>query len=190
MRQGIVPVMPRLFLLAIPVLPAAALGAALLVRNDVPPPVFEAAPSPTVVPTSPPLVVDVSGAVARPGVYRLPPGARVVDGVAAAGGFTTEADRTSINQAAILRDGARIYVPRPGELPPAGSSGSDAERKVNLNQAGVAELEGLPGIGPNTAARIVHSREAKPFARADDLQTRGLVAPRVFADLRDAVTVR
>lgn len=182
--------MPRLVLLAIPILAAAGLGAALLVRNDAPPPVFEAAPSPTVAPTAAPLVVDVAGAVARPGVYRLPPGARVIDALAAAGGFTTEADRTGLNQAAALRDGGRVYVPRPGELPPAGSSGSDAERKVNINLAAAAELEGLPGIGPNTAARIVHSREAKPFARADDLQTRGLVSPRVFADLRDSVTVR
>lgn len=182
--------MPRPILLAAPALAAAALGTALLVRNDVPPPVFEPAPAPTAAPTAAPLIVDVSGAVARPGVYRLPPGARVVDAVAAAGGFSTEADRTSINQAALLRDAARVYVPRPGELPPAGSTGSDAERKVNLNIAAAAELEGLPGIGPNTAARIVHSRESKPFARADDLQTRGLVSPRVFADLRDSVTVR
>ncbi|HUQ17803.1 MAG TPA: SLBB domain-containing protein [Candidatus Saccharimonadales bacterium] len=182
--------MPRLVLLAIPILAAAGVGATLLVRDDVPPPVFEAAPSPTAAPTPAPLVIDVAGAVARPGVFRLPPGARVVDAVAAAGGFTADADRTSINQAAPLRDGARVYVPRPGEPPPAGSSGSEAERKVNLNLAGAAELEGLPGIGPSTAARIVHSREGKPFARADDLQTRGLVSPRVFADLRDSVTVR
>lgn len=182
--------MPRLFLLALPVLAVAGLGAVLFVRDDVPPPVFEAAPSPTAAPTAAPLVVDVSGAVARPGVFRLPAGARIVDAVAAAGGFATDADRTSINQAALLRDGARVYVPKPGEPPPAGSSGSDAERKVNLNLASAAELEGLPGIGPNTAARIVRSRAAKPFARIDDLQTRGLVSPRVFADLRDSVTIR
>lgn len=182
--------MPRLFLLAIPILAVAGLGAAVFLRDDAPPPVLEAAPSPTVAPTPPSLVVDVSGAVARPGVIRLPAGARIVDALAAAGGFTADADRAALNQAALLRDGARVYVPKPGEAPPAGSSGSDAERKVNLNLASAAELEGLPGIGPNTAARIVHSREAKVFARTDDLQTRGLVSPRVFADLRDQVTVR
>lgn len=183
--------MPRLLLLVIPTLViAAGLGAVVIARDDAPPPVLEPAPAPTVVPAAPPLVVDVAGAVVRPGVIRLPAGARVVDALTAAGGFAPDADRGALNQAAPLRDGARVYVPKPGELPPAGSSGSDAERKVNLNQASVAELEALPGIGPNTAGRVVRSRESKPFARTDDLQTRGLVSPRVFADLRDLVTVR
>ena len=182
--------MPRLILLAIPILALAALGTAIFLRDDTPPPVLEAAPSPTVAPTPASLTVDVSGAVVRPGVIRLPAGARIVDALAAAGGFTADADRAALNQAALLRDGARVHVPRPGEAPWAGSSGSDAERKVNLNAASAVELEGLPGIGPNTAARIVHSREGRPFARTDDLQARGLVSPRVFADLRDQVTVR
>jgi len=181
---------PRLFLLAIPALAAAGLVVGVLARDDEPPPVLEAAPSPTVAPTPPPLVVDVAGAVARPGVVRLPGGSRVVDAIRAAGGFAPEADRAALNQAAPLRDGARIYVPRPGELVPAGSSGSEAERKLNLNLASAIELEVLPGIGPSTAARIVRSREGRPFAKAEELQTRGLVSPRVFADLRDLVTIR
>ena len=84
----------------------------------------------------------------------------------------------------------RIYVPRPGEMIPAGSLGSDAEKKVDLNHASAAELEGLPGIGPSTAARIVRSRDARPFARVEEVQTRGLVPPRVFADIRDLLTTR
>ena len=182
--------MPRLFLLAIPVLVVAGIIAGLLSRDDAPPPVLEAAPSPSVVPTAPPLTVDVAGAVVRPGVIRLPAGSRVVDALAAAGGFAPDADRAALNQAAPLRDGARVYVPKPGELPPSGSSGSDAERKVNLNLASAADLEALPGIGPNTAARIIRSREGRPFTRSDELQTRGLVSPRVFGDLRDLVTIR
>ena len=181
---------PRLLLLAIPVFAVVGLGAAVVRRDEAPPPVFEAAPSPTAIATPPPLVVDVSGAVARPGVIRLPAGSRIVDAIAAAGGFAAEADRAALNQAAVLRDGARVYVPKPGELPPAGSSGSDAERRVNLNLSTATELEGLPGIGPSTAARIIRSRESKPFARADELQTRGLVSPRVFAELRDLITIR
>ncbi len=182
--------MPRLFLLAIPILVVAGIIAGLLTRDDGPAPVLEAAPSPSVVPSAPPLIVDVAGAVARPGVIRLPAGSRVVDALAAAGGFAPDADRAALNQAALLRDGARVYVPKPGELPPSGSSGSDAERKVNLNLASAADLEALPGIGPNTAMRIIRSREGRPFTRADELQTRGLVSPRVFADLRDLVTIR
>ena len=182
--------MPRLFLLAIPVLAAAGLVAGVLARDDGPPPALDAAPSPSVVPTAPPLVVDVAGAVARPGVVRLPGGSRVIDAIAAAGGFAQDADRAALNQAAPLRDGARVYVPKPGELPPAGSSGSDAERKLNLNLASAAELEALPGIGPSIAARIVRSRDGRPFAKPEELQTRGLVSPRVFADLRDLVSIR
>ena len=182
--------MPRLLLLAIPLLAAAGLAAGVLARDDGPQPMLEAAPAPSVVPTAPPLGVDVAGAVARPGVVRLPGGSRVVDAIGAAGGFAPDADRAALNQAAPLRDGARVYVPRPGELTPAGSSGSDAERKLNLNLASAVELEVLPGIGPSTAARIVRSREGRPFAKAEELQTRGLVSPRVFADLRDLVTIR
>lgn len=183
-------VVPRLLLLAIPALALAGLATGLLTREDAPPPVLEAAPSPTAPATVAPLVVDVAGAVVRPGVIRLPAGSRVVDAVVAAGGFAPDADRAALNQAAPLRDGARIYVPRPGEPPPAGASGSDAERKVNLNLASAAELEVLPGVGPSTAARIIRSREGRPFAKAEELQTRGLVSPRVFADLHDLVTIR
>ena len=81
-------------------------------------------------------------------------------------------------------------MPRPGEPLPAGSLGSDAEKKVDVNHASAAELEALPGVGPSTAARIVRARQARPFARTEELQTRGLVPPRVFADIRDLVTTR
>lgn len=78
---------------------------------------------------------------ARPGVVRLPSGARVADAIAVAGGTTPDADPATLNKAAILRDGARVYVPRYGETPPAGSLGSDSERKVDINHATAAELE-------------------------------------------------
>ncbi len=182
--------MPRPFVLAI----AAAVAAGLVVvalraRTPAPVPIEVAEPSATPTPL-PVVLVDVEGAVARPGVVRLPAGARVGDAVAAAGGATPDADPAALNRAAPLRDGARIYVPRYGEIPPAGSLGSDAEKKVDINHASAAELESLPGIGPSTAARIVRSREQRPFAKVDELQTRGLVTPRVLADIRDLVTTR
>jgi competence protein ComEA len=181
---------PRL--LTIVVLVAVAAGAtALVVRARTPAPVpievIEATPAPT----PPPLiVVDVGGAVARPGVVRLPSGARVADAIAVAGGTTPDADPATLNKAAILRDGARVYVPRYGETPPAGSLGSDSERKVDINHATAAELEALPGIGPSTAARIVRAREQKVFTKVEELQTRGLVTARVLSDIRDLVTTR
>jgi competence protein ComEA len=151
--------------------------------------IVEDTPAPTRSP-EPLLVVDVAGAVAHPGVYRLAAGSRIADALAAAGGVTSEADPGALNKAAPIRDGQRIYVPRPGETVPAGSAGSDAQLKIDVNHASAAELEALPGIGPTTAARIVRSRSGHPFARIEDLQTRGLVTARVFADIRDLVTTR
>jgi competence protein ComEA len=184
--------MPRLL---VAVLAIAALAVALLfvarlyaggrqqvaVVEDTPPPARS--PEPLV-------VVDVAGAVAHPGVYRLAAGSRIDDALVAAGGMTGDADTVALNKAAPVRDGQRIYVPRPGETVPAGSAGSDAQLKIDLNHATAAELEALPGIGPTTAARIVRSRGGRPFARVEELQTRGLVTARVFADIKDMVTTR
>ena len=151
--------------------------------------VVEDTPAPTRTP-EPSLIVDVVGAVAHPGVYRLPGGARVVDALLAAGGMTGDADLFALNKATPLRDGMRIYVPRPGEAVPVGSLGSESARLVDINHASAAELQTLPGVGATTAARIVRSREAKAFTKVEELQTRGLVTPRVFADVRDLVTTR
>jgi competence protein ComEA len=151
--------------------------------------VVEDTPAPTRSP-EPPIIVDVAGAVAHPGVYRLTAGSRVADALTAAGGATDEADLFALNKAAPVRDGQRIYVPRPGETVPAGSAGSDAQLKIDVNHATAAELEALPGIGPTIAARIVRSRGGHPFTRIEELQTRGLVTARVFADIKDMVTTR
>jgi len=184
--------MPRLLIAALAI---AAIAVALLfvarVRLGVPQQqvaVVEDAP-PTRSP-EPLIVVDVAGAVAHPGVYRLAAGSRIDDALVAAGGMTGDADAVALNKAAPARDGQRIYVPRPGETVPAGSAGSDAQLKIDLNHATAAELEALPGIGPTTAARIVRSRGGHPFARVEELQTRGLVTARVFADIKDMVTTR
>lgn len=182
--------MPRMLVLAVPLLAVAGAGMGLVLRSADPPPVVEA-PEPSPTATMPAfVVVDVVGAIARPGVVRLPLGSRVLDALLAAGGMTGDADLFALNKAALLRDGMRIYVPKPGEQVPAGSLGSPAETKVDINHASEAELVALPGVGPSTASRIVRSREAKPFARAEELQTRGLVTPRVFADIKDLVTTR
>ena len=182
--------MPRAVVLA--VLAALALGGVVaVIRLRAPAPVPIAVVEDTATPTPAPLVVvDVAGAVARHGVVRLSGGTRVGDAIAAAGGATPDADLASLNRAALLRDGARVYVPHLGESPPAGSLGSDAETKVDLNHATTAELESLPGVGPATAARILRSRDQRPFTRVEELQTRGLVSARVLADIRDLLTLR
>ena len=171
---------------------AVGLGLAYAVtrmRTPATVPIAVVEPSATVTP-APSVVVDVAGAVGRPGVVRLPYGTRVADAIAAAGGPAPDADLASVNRAALLRDGARVYVPHFGETPPAGSLGSDAEGKIDINHATAAELEQLPGVGPSTAGRIVRSRDQRAFSKIDELQSRGLVTARVFADIRDLVTLR
>ena len=182
--------MPRLVVLAVAV--ALALGGVVVVTRaraapPVPIAVVTASPTPT---PQPPIVVDVNGAVVRPSVVHLLAGARVGDAIAAAGGPAPDADLARLNRAAPLRDGARVYVPRLGEEPPAGSVGTAAETKIDINSATSAELETLPGIGPATAAKIIRSREQRAFAKVDELQTRGLISARVLEDLRELVTVR
>jgi competence protein ComEA len=181
---------PVLILVAIVAVAVVALTLARLHGGDAQAVVVvEDTPAPTRS-AEPPIVVDVAGAVAHPGVYRLAAGSRIVDALTAAGGATEDADLATLNKAAPVRDGQRMYVPRPGETVPAGSAGSDAQLKIDVNHATAAELEALPGIGPTTAARIVRSRGGHPFARIEELQTRGLVTARVFADIKDMVTTR
>lgn len=143
------------------------------------------------------LFVHVSGAVVTPGLVVVPAGSRVLDAVAAAGGFTAEADPAGVNLARPLGDGEQLVVPRLGEAPPAaappgGSDGAAASSsaKVNLNTAAVSELETLPRIGPALAQRIVDWREANGrFASPDDLRNVTGIGEKIFDGLKDRVTV-
>lgn len=144
------------------------------------------------------VVVHVAGAVARPGVYELAAGARVVDAVEAAGGLTSGADGTRLNLAAPLSDGERVYVPAVGEVPPpavgpagsGGGSGAASAGPVDLNRADEAALDALPGVGPATAAAIVeHRSRIGRFTSVDQLlDVRGIGEAKLEA-LRDLVTV-
>ncbi|MHB8958924.1 MAG: helix-hairpin-helix domain-containing protein [Candidatus Limnocylindrales bacterium] len=142
------------------------------------------------------LVVEVSGAVARPGVFRLPAGSRVADAIDAAGGYgprvdVRAADRV-LNLAAPLEDGQKVHVPDRDEAgaPPAGSGAPGpnptAGGPVDLNRATETELDALPGIGPATAAKIIAGR---PYASIDDLASRKVVGAATLAKIRALVTV-
>lgn len=133
------------------------------------------------------LVVQVDGAVLRPGLYRLRPEARVADAISAAGGPAPAADLSALNRARLLRDGERLTVPR---LSPNGAAPAEASR-LDLNAATAQELEALPGIGPVLARRITTYRTAHgPFQRVEDLLQVEGVGPRLVDRLRHQVMVR
>lgn len=138
------------------------------------------------------LYVHVSGAVLRPGLVTVSVGARLVDAIAAAGGFTAEADQSAVNLARAVNDGEHIVVPVLGAA--AGTSGTasgaDAGALINLNTADQAALETLPRVGPAMAARIIAWREANGgFRSVDDLKQVTGIGEKTFAELAPLVTV-
>ena len=159
-------------------------------------------PPPTVAPTEPPtpapVRVYVSGAVATPGVYTLPPKSLVDDALKAAGGATTEADLERINLAQEVRDQQQIHVPRKGEsgpsqpapATPGGPSAPSGGKKININTATLAELDTLPKIGPVTAQNIIDYRTKNgPFKKIEDLKNVSGIGDATFEALKDLITV-
>jgi competence protein ComEA len=156
------------------------------------PPVGEVADTSTTV------VVSVVGLVARPGLVTLPSGARVAEAVEAAGGLLPEADPASVNLAAVVTDGQQVAVgvpaapgsapPGPGSAPPG--QGAAPGGPLDLNTAGVAELDTLPGIGPVLAQRIVdHRTREGPFTSVDQLDDVPGIGPSIAAELAGLVRV-
>lgn len=148
-------------------------------------------------PTEQPIVVHITGAVPRPGVYALPKGARVQDVISAAGGFLAEADKEFINLARVLDDGELLDIPYAEGFSPVLPtpvqniivSGSD-EDLVNINTAASFQLETLPGIGPTLAQRIVDYRDQNgPFLNIEDIQNVPGIGPGTFERIKDLITV-
>jgi competence protein ComEA len=152
------------------------------------------------------IVVAVAGAVATPGVYDFPYGARVDDALTRAGGVLPEADLAGLNPARRLDDGEQLVVARveptstpgpPGPpspeptVPAAATTGpAAADTLVNINTASVEELETLPEIGEARATAIVAYREANgPFETVDELVNVDGISERIVELLRPLVTV-
>ncbi|HFU3985562.1 TPA: helix-hairpin-helix domain-containing protein [Streptococcus suis] len=144
------------------------------------------------------LVVDVKGAVVKPGLYTLEEGSRVNDAVEAAGGLTSQADPKSINLAQKLSDEAVVYVASKDEniSVVASTTASSVmsqegnESKVNLNTATEADLQNISGIGAKRAADIIAYREANGgFNSVDDLNNVSGIGDKTMESIRPYVTV-
>lgn len=143
------------------------------------------------------LVVEIVGAVPKPGVYRLPPGSRLVDLVRLAGGYGPRVDtaraESELNLAAPVKDGDHVRVPSRddeiGATVPSGDTASPGGALVDVNSATQAQLEELPGVGPATAQKIIAAREEAPFGAVEELRSRGVLGEKTFEKLRPLLTV-
>lgn len=132
------------------------------------------------------LIVDVTGAVRNPGVYRMAAGSRVNDAVARAGGAAPQAQLEAINLAARLADGQQVVVP--ARLPGGGSvvGVAGAEGPISLGTATVEQLEEIEGIGPVTAEAIVQFRdEHGGLSSVEQLDQVSGIGPATMDSLRD-----
>ena len=160
--------------------------------------------APLVAPSEAPgtqIVVSVTGKVVRPGLVQVADGARVADVVEAAGGAVPGTDLAGLNLARKVSDGEQLAVgvPAPAETGPSGPAGSPAPAaagvqaaggKIDLNRATLAELDGLPGVGPVTAQRILEWRTRNGrFSRIDQLREIEGIGERRFGQLRDLVAL-
>ena len=139
------------------------------------------------------VVVDVVGAVRRPGLYRLPQGSRIADAVTRAGGATPKADLAQVNLAAPLADGEQVVVPKRGAVAGPASSGGGAtpgapSAPVQLSTATLEQLDTLPGVGPVTAQKILDYREKHgAFSSVDALDAVPGIGPKRLEQLRELV---
>jgi competence protein ComEA len=138
------------------------------------------------------LIIDVAGKVKNPDVYELPQGSRVIDAIKAAGGVGKGADSSGVNMARLLEDGEQIYI-ESGSSPThslASTSRGTRGGKVNLNRANLSELDGLPGVGPVLAARIIEWRSKNGnFKSVDELRRVSGIGDAKFNELKEVVVV-
>lgn len=161
---------------------------------------IESAPA-TPSPVQAQFFIHLAGEIKKPGVYLLPAGSRLFEAIALAGGFSARADQSSVNLVRPIMDGEQILVlgktvgvtngvtgGASSLTGPIGAGGRSA--KINLNQATVAQLDTLPGIGPAIAQRIVDWRTANgPFRSLSDLTKISGIGEKLVSGIRDAVVL-
>ena len=143
------------------------------------------------------VTVHVAGAVRRPGVYRMRPGARIDDAVQQAGGATSKADLSAVNLAAKVEDGRQVLVPERAPRASAAASGGAAAapavvpgQPLNLNTATLEQLDTLTGVGPATAQKILEFREENGgFGSVEELAEVPGIGEKRLASLKEQVRV-
>jgi competence protein ComEA len=139
------------------------------------------------------IMVDVAGAVEKPGLYKLSSGSRIGDALVIAGGLSAAADREwvakSINLAEVLKDGGKVYIPVKSVNQPSSESVSQSnqkDQKVNINTASMSELDGLTGIGEARARLIMDNR---PYGNIDELVSKAKIPQSVYETIKDSVSI-
>ena len=139
---------------------------------------------------APGIMVDIEGAVGKPGVYVMPAGSRVEDVIAKAGGFISTADTEviakTVNRAAKLTDGAKLFIPEIGTGVDVSLSNSPSSALININTASEQELDRLSGVGPVTAQKIITGR---PYMRIEELVEKKAISQSLFAKLKDQLAL-
>src|SRR3989344_5475993 len=146
------------------------------------------------------IMVEISGAVEKPGVYEFNSDARVDNLLVQAGGLSESADRAwvekNINRAAVLKDGQKVYKPRKGETTVYGlqstatdknavvSSQSTVSSLININTASLKELDSLEGIGAVRAQKIIDNR---PYTTIDELVSKKILPKSVFEKIKEKI---
>ena len=156
------------------------------------------------------ICVYICGCVVKPGVYELPEGSRICDGLEAAGGFTENADESRINLAGYLNDGDMVFFPEEGEEIPDGAAGvtqpgsagysngasnyasasAQAPVLININTASEETLCSLPGIGSSKAKAIIKYREENgPFSDKSQIMNVSGIGQNLYNNIEDLICV-
>lgn len=139
------------------------------------------------------IAVHVTGEVKERGLVNIDEGSRALDAIRAAGGALDTADLDRINLAKVMQDGEKLHVPAVGEILDNNAylGYNEANAKININTADVAQLDTLQGIGPVLAQRIVDFREREGrFERIEDIMKVSGIGPKVYENIKDSITVR
>ncbi|MFD1445313.1 helix-hairpin-helix domain-containing protein [Oceanobacillus profundus] len=135
-------------------------------------------------------VVDIKGAIAKPGVYEVSPDARVNDVILTAGGFTSDADQSQINLAQKVQDEMIIIVPKIGDEIESGAGSVESNGKIKVNMATQEEIEQLPGIGPAKAQAIIQHREEHGlFNSIEDLLNVSGIGQKTLENMQDTIQI-